>query len=1174
MKVQWTKAQQQAINSLDGTLLVSAAAGSGKTAVLVERVINRLTNEEKPCDANKLLIVTFTRAATSEMRERIDKAISQKLKQEPNNTHLLRQKMLLPSTNICTIDSFCNDLVKENFYKLGINPDFKIISESERTMLALNTANEIIEELYTEDSKEFKELVEFLFKGRDDSELANSIISLYDYSQAYAFPQTWLNDSLKLYDDNTDLKDNKFLQVLFDYVSSACNYFISKYDNSMNLIKQDEVLNDKYLGTFKIESDVLKSIKQTSIQHDWDKLYELCSKPIWGRIPSTPKGYKSEIKTIVSDSRKDIKDKFNKKILPIMCCNSNEIIDDMNYLKPIVQKLFDTVSLFSKRFMNKKQEENSLDFNDITHLAINLLAEEKDGQVIRTPLAKELSEKYEEILIDEYQDTNKAQDILFSSISKDFNNMFMVGDVKQSIYRFRKAMPEIFITKKNTFNKFDGNNYPGVINLDKNYRSRKGVVDYINFVFSQIMSNDVGEVVYDESEELKFGASYNEKETPDTEIHILDTDNFDGNKIQLEAKHIAKTISNLIEDGATVQNKDGTTRNATYKDFCILLRSTKDRAQIYTKELLAQGIPAFGDNAGGFFDTYEIQVIISLLKVLDNPTNDIPLLSVLMSPIFGFTPDELAKIRLIDKNTSLYNCALKSANSGNDECKEFIDKITILRKFAAALPVCELIRKIYNETDYICLALAMENGSRRQANLNLLLDFANSFDKDKANGLSSFIRYIDNMSEKSIEIQSANDTSPNDNVVKIMSIHKSKGLEFPYCIIANCSKQFNTMSTRSNMILHPSLGVGMTRRNSKNMHEFETAMHLATKIAVEQDELSEEMRVLYVAMTRAREKLICVMTYDKLENKIKSFSNNITEETQIPSFAIKNCSSFGDWLISASIRHPDAISLRNSTIDYDLCSLKSDSTAKFKIYNEELEEIDLKPTTLCSPDFELLNEIKEKSEFEYKYNELKIIPTKCAASHREVNNLNTEYFASYKPPFLNKSGLTPAQRGTALHKFMQYAIYENAKTNSKEELDRLLKYEFITQEEYEVINLEKIDKFFCSNLYDRISKSNEVMREKKFAINVSANDINDNLSSTYDDEQVLIQGIADCAFVEDNKLVIVDYKTDRVKSEESLIENYSDQLKTYCKALKLCTGLEIKEALLYSFELSKTVKIV
>lgn len=1172
----WTKAQKDAINSLDGTLIVSAAAGSGKTSVLVERVINRITNSTNPCNANQLLIVTFTRAATSEMRERIDKAISRKLKSNPSDPHLLKQKMLLPSASICTIDSFCNDLVKENFFKLSITPDFKIISESERKLLAQESANEIIEELYTENSPEFLELVEFLFKGRDDSELVKSIIQLYDYSQAYAFPQKWLDDSLKLYSQTDDIKNNIFLNVLLEYIVSAFEFFTNRYEYILELIEQDEILKDKYSEFFKTEYKMLDSLKQLAINKEWDKLYDSISPKMFSRIP-TIRGYDGESKDIIKGIRDDIKKIIKDKITPILCCNTTDLVEDLNYLKPIVTKLFEAVDLFNKRFFSKKQDQNYLDFNDITHLAINLLIEEQNGEYVRTALAKELSEKYVEILIDEYQDTNKAQDILFSSISKNKNNLFMVGDVKQSIYRFRKAMPQIFIQKRNSFNIFKNGNYPGVINLDKNYRSRKGVVEFINFVFSQIMSQDVGEVIYDDTEELKFGADYKSSTCMDTEIHIIDTSNNeeDLSTIQLEAKHIANSISDTIDNGTTIQNKDGTLRKATYKDFCILLRSTKDKSNVYTKELQSQGIPALGDNSGGFFDTYEISVVISLLKVIDNPINDIPLLSVLMSPIFGFSPDDIANIRLKDRSSNLYTCLTKLATEGNIQCKQFINCISLLRKFSVALPVCDLIAKLYNETDFLNIFLAMKNGERRHANLMLLQDFAVSFDTDKANGLSSFVRYVDSIKEKNIDIGATNNVSPSINAVQIMSIHKSKGLEFPICIIANCSKGFNKEDLKNNMILHPKLGVGMTRRNTKNMHEFETIMHLATKQSTFEDSLSEEMRVLYVAMTRAREKLICVMTCKNIESKIKKLTNTLSSNMSIPSFSIKNCNSFADWILSSCVRHPDAISLRNSFESSNINTLKTDSGVCFKIINDSFskESNETKNHEFCESDDNLMREIIEKTSFKYKYDILKNVPTKCAASHKDANSLSTQFFAKSKPSFLNESGLTPAQKGTALHRFMQYANYQKASENIELELDRLLNLEFLSKEEVSAIDIRKLQLFFKSNLYYRISNSPNVMREKKFAINISASEFKEDIPNEFNDEKILIQGIADCAFVENGKLVIVDYKTDKVKSADELALKYTDQLKIYSTALSQCTELPIKQALLYSFSLNDTIEI-
>ena len=1177
MSNKWTNEQKSAIEGTGGTLLVSAAAGSGKTAVLVERVIRRLTDLNNPCDADKLLIVTFTRAATSEMRERIGIALSKELKKNPTNSHLLRQQMLLPSANICTIDSFCNDLVKENFQMLNINPDFKIIDDGQRSILANEAVNEVIEELYMQDDIQFKELVELLFKGRDDAELARYILNLYEFSMAYPFPKKWLKQAQDAYCSTDNSAQSSWGKVTLDYVISVLDYCQTLTQNSINLINTDDVLADKYLDTFNSDLNQIIKIKEYAKNSDWDSVYNSIHDFDFIRLGRLPKGYESPVKDIVTTRRdKTIKKLIRETLCDIMCCNSQEFEDDVIFLKPLIDKLFEGVYLFSDRFEQKKREKNTLDFSDTTHLAIELLVSEENGEFKKTSLANELSEKYVEILLDEYQDTNMAQDILFSSISRDENNLFMVGDVKQSIYRFRQAMPEIFIKKREKFSIFNGENYPAVVNLDRNFRSRFGVVGMVNFVFSQLMSNDVGEVFYDNSEELKYGAEYEKTKNDDAQIHILDTSKNEetGNaRIESEAKYIASLISQMIENGFCVRGKDGGQRLATYGDFCILLRSPKGRSEIYAKELLNRGIPAYTDSSGGFFSTYEVQVILSLLRVLDNPLCDIPLLSAMMSPIYAFTPDEISKIRMIDRNAPLYNCIVRCAKNGNEQCKDFLEEITILRRFSAALPVCELIRKIYEHTDYTSIVLAMENGENRYANLNLLLDYANNFDSEQANGLCSFIRHIDRLEQNKVELASAGTVSPNADVVRIMSIHKSKGLEFPVCIIANCSGKFNKESLKNNMILHSKIGVGIKRRNTKNMHEFSTIMHTATKLAVENDEISEEMRVLYVAMTRAKEKIITVLSINKPQNKIKSLGANILNQDSIPTFAVRKSQNYADWLLYASLRHPDAVALRSLLPDVEIQTMPADFKLDV-VFGEAQPQNEITEKSFKSVcDKELLDEINSKVAYEYPYKKLEAFTTKRAASQNDVCAIDTRFFANSRPAFLNKGGLTPAQRGTALHKYMQFANYNDAKKSPSLELERILKMGFLSKEEAETIELLKIDKFFNSTLAKRIFNSKQVMREKKFAINLPVTFYDPNLDKSFADEKVLVQGIVDCAFVEDDKLVILDYKTDKVKDMQSLVEKYKPQLEIYCKALFECTGFEIKDALLYSFELGDFVKV-
>ncbi|MEG0978536.1 MAG: helicase-exonuclease AddAB subunit AddA [Oscillospiraceae bacterium] len=1177
MSRQWTNDQRNAIESLGGTVLVSAAAGSGKTAVLVERVVKRLTDTSNPCDADKLLIVTFTRAATSEMRERIGVALSQKLKSDPTNTHLLRQQMLLPNASICTIDSFCNDLVRENFNKLSINPDFNIIDDSQRKLLADEAANEIIEELYVQDSTEFKELVELLFRGRDDAELAKCIIRLFNYSQAYAFPHKWLESAESAYCATDNLAMSSWGSIIFSYIINALEYCETLLENSFEIMQADETVLEKYNDSFSSDINQVKALKNHALNNDWDSVYEGIIGFDFIRIGTLPRGYESPVKMSVASKRSVVKDIIGKKLPHIMCCNSQEFADDLLYLSPIVSKLFEAVNLFEQRFSEKKKDKNTFDFSDITHLAIELLVTEINDKPQKTPLAKELSQRYVEILLDEYQDTNMAQDMLFSSISNDGNNLFMVGDVKQSIYRFRQAMPEIFIEKRDKFQIYKDNNYPSVINLDRNFRSRQGVVGMVNFIFSQLMSREVGEVYYDETEKLKFGADFVQHESADAELHILDisTKKETGEKsTEIEARYVANIISDMLANGFKVKGKNGEERPATYGDFCILLRSTKGRSELYARELLNNGIPAYTESSGGFFSTYEIKVMLSLLRVIDNPVSDVPLLSVLMSPVFAFSPDDIAKLRLADRNVPLYNCIVICAKSGNEQCKQFLSQIEILRRFSAALPVSELIRKVYEQTDYLCLALSMQNGESRHANLNLLLQYADNFDSNQANGLSAFIRYIDKLEEKDIELASAGTISPNANVVRIMSIHKSKGLEFPVCIIANCSGKFNKDSLKNNMILHSKLGVGFTRRDTQKMNEFPTAMHTASKLAVEHDEISEEMRVLYVAMTRAKEKLIAVLSLENTQGKIESLSSNIINNETIPAFAVQKSLSFAEWILYAALRHPDATKLRQLIPDVEVSTLPADFKLDIIFASNKAQEEEKKKAFTSTFNSEMLSEIIERAEYKYPFADLQTVTAKRAASQHGDGVLDTEYFASSRPAFMNKSGLTPAQRGTALHKFMQFSDYEKASQNSKSELCRLLEQDFLTKEEADAIDIKKVDFFFHSPLAMRIFESKNVMREKKFAVNMPIISFDDALGNKFANEQVLVQGIADCAFVEDGELVILDYKTDSVKSLDVLAERYKSQLKIYSFALNEGTGLKVKVALLYSFELFKSIIVL
>lgn len=1189
----WTPDQQDAIDARNGTLIVSAAAGSGKTAVLVERIIQRLTDTENPCPADRLLIVTFTRAATAEMRSRISVALEQALSKNPYDENLQRQQMLLPSAKIYTIDAFCNDIVRENFESLGIAPDFALLDESESKILQKQAVETVIEELYEEDSVEFKALVELLFAGRDDSSLEDNIIKLYGYSRAYPSPSAWLNESIRYYNPDLPLCESPIGKVIADSLTERFESYIADAEYALaELDTRPEFIDSKGRSILATECELCRKVRDLISGCEFDKAIKLAAtlqKATW----SMPKGTTEDPDVIrAKEARTKCKDLLAKELPSLLCETEDEWKDDLAFLQPIVCKLIDATLRFEAELMRLKDEKNAYDFSDIAQFALKLLVTDPAADTIApTPLALDISQQFDEILIDEYQDTNKAQDTIFRAISRSEQNLFMVGDVKQSIYGFRQAMPQIFLDKKKSFAPYDRaqDAYPACVSLGKNFRSREGITEYINFVFAQLMSERCGDVEYDESEQLVYGASYEPMSDPDVELHLIrepDKLTDDRSALEREAEFIARYICSKVQ-----------TNGEKYSDFAILMQSTKDRAPVIEKIMKQYGIPVYTETGDSYLNSADISTVISLLRIIDNPLQDIPLLSVLLSPIFAFTPDEVSQLRINERKagrhgTSLYSALLNAETAGDAKCADFLKRLRLYRRLAVSLPAGELIRKIYEDTLYPDIVGAMPNGTQRTANLHLFQTYADNFDQTNSFGISSFVRYLDKLIENDVDPSSASTLSENANVVRIMTIHKSKGLEFKYCILANVGKEFNRMDLIQNLILHPTLGIGLNGRDIKTGNTYPTLGHKAVQIATDNNNVSETLRVLYVALTRAREHLVIVGSptgNSKLESLINACSKELKGSEPVSPFTVKSSKSFLKWLVLATLRHPNADVLREELGGYHTVLPGGNGLATF-IHNnpedfefdddilfdaEELtDELNTPQELQDFADDELVSEIKARMDYEYPYLALASVATKRAASNMEGDAFDEKFFATARPEFASQQGLTPAQRGSALHKFMQYADYKQAGTDFGSELQRLTDHGFLTKREADVVDPKKVSEFTNSDIYKRMSQSNDLMREKKFAVLVPAGKFNPELPPPLSDEPVLIQGIADCVFEENGSYIIVDYKTDREADEEELIARHSAQLATYVDALAECLPHPVSAAYIYSFSLGKELRVI
>lgn len=1201
MSKNWTAQQLDAINSRNGSILVSAAAGSGKTAVLVQRVIERLTSQTDRTTADRLLIVTFTRAAASEMKERISAAIEDKIRQNPDDINLINQQMLLPLAKICTIDSFCNSLVRENFQFLDIPADFKNADEGELKIIKKAAIDKTLMDLYEKGEPEFLDLVEFLFKGRDDSYLASVIMQLYESSMSFAFANKWLDDLILPFDTQAEISDSHYGKILFDYINEAIFYC---YQLCLDEDYYDAFANI-YLDSMSKTKDSLNEILTHCKNHEWDLMKDAI---LAFKIPTKkrkPKDVAAEDLIELDQKRDEIKAVFKKKLAPLMVSTQSEYVQDMQFFLPHVKKLVRCAKQYGENFINMKLEKKFVDFSDITQMTLRLLVTQDADSYKPTPLAEKLRLDFDEILIDEYQDTNKAQDMIFTSISN--NNLFRVGDVKQSIYKFRQAMPEIFIDLKLSYKQYEKekDEYPAKIILGSNFRSRKEITDSINFVFTQLMSQKMGDIDYNSEEQLNgvISAIDDTAEEKNFSLMLLAMEK-DQDRMQNEVEatvamvHKMVTCGEMIDDGAT-------RRPVNYGDFCIMLRSVNGgRGAMYAEKFRELEIPTFVEFTTEFFTSMEISMILSLLRVVDNPKQDVPLLALMHSPIFGFSVDEISAIKIAQRKGSYYSAVMTLAQGENEENQQALIKLlgekayqnlkakvinfTQAIKQYTTLSVClgtgELISLLYDETSLMCIADAVDSSGIKRANLQLFLQYAKTYEALGYVGLSGFIRFIDRLGETKSDLPNSLGNSQNAQMVQIMTIHKSKGLEFPICILANCSGKFNQMDERKNVIVSLKHGLGLIKRNAETFEQFPTLSHSALKLAQRLDNLSEELRVLYVAMTRAKQRLIMIHSSKTMEKSLNNaiMKINSTGEKS-PPFLVASGTCFSDWLLTALLRHQNAAAVLDKFEDVSKVKV---ATYDAKIHVEKLENDyqtqkelvlaksnnDSKAQIDQSQIQFWLDKFTDDFSFEYEYEKLTMLTSKRAASEQDDDMIDEKYFATARPSFMNENEMTGAQKGIITHEFVQYADFKAGAINVQAEIDRLVEKGFILKDKAKGINKQAVKKFFYSDIVRRINESELVFKEKKFTFEEPVS-VRGEEFEQFTDEKIMVQGIADCVFVEDAQLVIIDYKTDKVKDEAELAQKYKAQVDTYASALSVCMGMKVKQSLLYSFYLGKEITV-
>ena len=1343
----WTQEQQNVIDSRGGNLLVAAAAGSGKTAVLVERIIQMILNSDLKIDIDKLLVVTFTNAAASEMRERIGDAISKKLDENPEDEHLQDQLVLLNKASITTIHSFCLEVIKSNFHKINLDPNFRIGDETECSLMKLEAIDETFDILYEQNDEEFCYLVDCYAEKRGDSNLQNLILSIYSFVMASPYPKVWLKESAEDFNitDDFDFATSKWAKAILETVK------IQMEGIEKSLCKAiEDVYGIDELVTFtdklKIEYEKIKEILY-ACDTSWSDAYRQISSMTFEnyakgvkRIPKDAPSYIKEEK----DKAKKIRDNAKKSIEKIKTSvfnkNYDDLKDEIKFLYPIVKSLSDVVLMFEQIYSQKKRDKGIIDFNDIEHFALQILTEtdengdfvfDEEGKNIPSDIALEYREKFYEIFIDEYQDSNQVQEVILSTIAKQKEpNRFMVGDVKQSIYRFRQAKPEIFLQKYATYDTDLSSKYKKIM-LYKNFRSRKEVVDSVNYIFEHIMSKNLGEIDYNEEEKLNLGANFEEVEDEKiilggaTEIHLMekkvpevedpDEEEEEGEDLdasQIEARMVGKIIRDIMrpnENGEIMQvfdKKLETYRNVEYKDIVILLRATSAWAPVFAEELINMDIPTYADMGQGYFETMEIQVIMSFLKVIDNPMQDIPLIAILRSPIYGFTPEDFIDIRITDKKVSFYEAMRMfvgekidlsnaeeqdiaedeiSDDTGNEiidvnineensyvdadmddyyqninyedfeyeneefiyndevmyesyisenveddliyeinsniegdeesqkselelKVRRFLDDLKELQEKSMYMSTDEFLWYIYTNSGYYAYCGALPGGSQRQANLRILFERAKQFEETSFKGIFNFINFISKLKKSNSDMGSAKTLGENANVVRIMSIHKSKGLEFPIVICSGMGRNFNTMDFRKDVLYHHELGYGPQIVDFERRISYPSIAKEALKCKINIENISEEMRILYVALTRAKEKLIITSSIKDIEQNMHKWSSNISTEKMVSKYDILNGKNYMDWMMPAIIKHKDLEDIRETYNLSTSISMEDESKWSVKTWNrddmdfekhekEGIREV-LNTMDLSQHDTEYYEQIEKKLNFEYPY--LGVVKKAASISVTEIKKRQEEYeeqedsLGLYKrkttlkkPKFLSESQksekITGARRGTIVHLIMEVLDFEKVNTESeiKAQIQDLVKRRIITEKESQVLSPRKIMRFFKSPIAKRMLSSKFVKREQKIYTQIKMNDIylNDeifkNNRETYENESVMLRGVIDLYFEEDDGLVILDYKTDFVdeNNKKEIIHKYKKQIEIYADVLSKLTGKKVKEKYLYLFGIDEQVKV-
>ena len=1160
-------------------------------------------------DIDQILVVTFTNAAASEMRERILEAIYQKIDENPNDSHLQKQITLLNKASICTIHSFCLDVIRNYFYEIDLPANFQIGDNTEMELLKQEALEELLEEKYEQKEESFLALVDTYATYRGDEDLKELILRIETKIQSHPFPKEWLEEKVEMFHRQEKI-DQDFSQTIWgklllqELKEEIVENRLKLEKIQQNLRKYPEL--EKYRVTILKDQEQLKNIETIIEQKEntWEKVYHEIQNLQFEKWPIDKKvnlAYKEEAKQMRDKIKKSIQEIAKKTMLN----SSKEANQSISDIYPLLVSLKNLVIEFEEKYRDKKREKNRIDFHDIEHYALQILVEKReDGKILPSTIAKDLQEKFKEIAIDEYQDSNLVQEYILTSVSKQ-NNMFMVGDIKQSIYRFREARPELFLEKYKQYELLEEQEISqGIctkekqkIKLFQNFRSRKEVLDLCNWLFTNIMSEKLGDIEYQKEEYLNFGASYEEEEDRLPELHILDlaekeepflkneqeeTEESNEQIIEKnaeEAKMVADRIEELFKQNFMIQDKTLGKRKITYRDIVILLRSTANIAPIYEKELASRQFPVFCDTSSQYLETTEIQTILALLKIIDNPMQDIPLVQVLRSPIGNFTDNDLIEIRMADEKGYFYEALLKKRISAEGQLKNKIETIVnALEKWQVQekeLPLNELIWKIYRDTNYYHYVGLLSNGALRQANLKMLFERAKQYESASFKGLYHFLHFMDRLHFSNTDLSSAKMVGEKDNVIRIMSIHKSKGLEFPVVFLCNSGKKFNRQDLNETILLHQELGFGPEYIDYHNHIQYSTLPKEAMKLQLEKEMIAEEMRVLYVALTRAKEKLIITGTckdFDKMKREKQELLALYQQEDKgkLPERLLKKYASYLDWLLLLLEKEP-----KQTKINYFIHKVQERQEEKSQV--EEVERVTKEEKKGKK---EEIQKIKQELEWKYPYLISSQIPSKTSVSKLKeekqqeseeielIELLGKKEHTMNIPNFAKKEAksIPNSRKGTLVHLCLQKldSAKEYTESDLQDLIEELVKKEIISQEEAESISIIALSQYLKSNLWKELKQAKEIHKEEPFYMQIPANRVNENYPK---EEMILLQGVMDLYYINKNdELILVDYKTDYAKKgdEQKLTEKYKEQLNLYQEALEKAQKRKVDKVIIYS----------